>query len=198
MSQDFASAIAAVRVQLSKKEQEVRHAKKLINDLCRLAGEDAPYPDAEQDAESTGNIGNLRRDEFYGKPLAGAIRDYLRMRRNAGIGPATVSEIHATLTQGGFIFETKNAENAKRALYISLGKNATVFHKLPGGDGDSAAVFGLKEWYPNARSDADTKPKGKPKKRVHAKNKAVGSKSPTPPKVMNSKESNSPKPDQAQ
>ncbi len=153
MSHDFSPAISALRTDLLRKEQEVRAIKQSINRLSILGGNDAPYPDADRENEETGSLGTMRRDLFYGVPLASAIRDYLKMRRSSGVGPATVNDIHAALTQGGFKFETKNEANAKRALYISLAKNAAVFHKLPGGSGDAAAVFGLTEWYPAARSE---------------------------------------------
>jgi hypothetical protein len=111
----------------------------------------------------------MRRDQFYGVPLATAIREYLQMRRASNLGPATVNDIHAALVSGGFVFETRNEANAKRALYISLGKNTLMFHKLPSGT-DATAVFGLKEWYP--RTKEAVKPKRKSRK-VRTKPKAT-------------------------
>jgi hypothetical protein len=61
------------------------------------------------------------------------------------MGPATVKEIYDALKAGGYKFETKNDANAMRNLRISLTKNTSIFHKLPGGE------FGLNEWYPKLK-----------------------------------------------
>ncbi|MBC7835985.1 MAG: hypothetical protein H7Y88_12930 [Phycisphaerales bacterium] len=178
MSQDFSSAIAALNVQLAKQEREVRETKRLINKLSAMDSAPLPHPNAELDTDEGGTLGALRRDQFYGVPLATAIRDYLKMRRSSGAGPATVNDIYGALLQGGFKFDTKNEANAKRGLYISLAKNAAVFHKLPGGSSDAAAVFGLTEWYPNAK--AEEKARTKPKVRRQPKKKAATDKSEAP------------------
>jgi hypothetical protein len=64
------------------------------------------------------------------------------MRRALKQGPAGLSDIYSALVRGGYKFETKNEENAKRGLRQSLTKNVAQFHKLPNG------MFGLTEWYP--------------------------------------------------
>jgi hypothetical protein len=95
----------------------------------------------------------VRSDEFYGQPLATAIRAVLEKRKGAGIGPAAVRDIYDTLGSGGFKFEAKDEDNAIRGLRQSLTKNSSTFHKLPNG------LYGLLEWYPNAkpaRPDDDT------------------------------------------
>lgn len=147
----YAQAIATLRTELQKQEQAVRETKRVINKLSVLDGDAMPFPDAETDSGLQATLGAMRRDEFYGQPLATAIRKYLEMRRASGQGPASVNDMYAALCQGGFKFETKNEDNAKRGLYISLAKNAVVFHKLPGGTNE-AAVFGLTEWYPGAKT----------------------------------------------
>jgi len=87
----------------------------------------------------------IQSDQFYGQPLASSIRTILELRKALNQGPATINEIHAALVEGGFGFETKNEDNAKRGLRISITKNTSLFHKLPNGK------FGLLEWYPNAK-----------------------------------------------
>lgn len=171
MAQNFSTAIAALRDQLQKQEREVRETKRLINKLSTMEGTDAPYPDADAEA-GDGTLGHLRRDQFYGVPLATAIQDYLKMRRVSGLGPGSVNDIYAALCQGGFNFETRNEANAKRGLYISLAKNAVVFHKLPGGTNE-AGVFGLTAWYPKARSEEKAPRKGHRKRAGRTMNKAA-------------------------
>lgn len=155
MNDEFALAIATLRSHLQKQELEVKSTKRLINQLCQRAGEPVMFPDAESDDPVS--LASMRRDRFYGMPLATAIREYLEMRRAQG--PATVNDIYSALVAGGYKFEAKNEVNAKRSLYISLAKNSVTFHKLPGKT-DETAVFGLLEWYPNAKANDEQK-KGK-------------------------------------
>lgn len=176
MSDEFAATIATLQSHLQKQEDEVRSTKRLINQLCQRGGDPILYPDAEGE---TASPTSLRRDQFYGLPLAAAIRKYLELRRN--MGPATVNDIFTALSAGGFKFEAKNEANAKRALYISLAKNSAAFHKLPNSGTDDAAVFGLLEWYPNAKDEGDDK-KGKKSKKVR--------RSPKPPQRPNAVTSN--------
>lgn len=89
---------------------------------------------------------SIQGDQFYGQPLATCIRQILEMRKALKQGPATVNEIFGALVQGNYQFETKNEDNAKRGLRISLTKNTSIFHKLPNGK------FGLLDWYPNAKT----------------------------------------------
>lgn len=89
--------------------------------------------------------------DFYGQPLASSLRTILERRKAHGLGPASVNDLFDVLSQGGFQFQTKNDENAKRGVYGALSKNAVTFHKLPNGD------YGLTEWYPNVREARDAK-----------------------------------------
>ncbi|MGH7242549.1 MAG: hypothetical protein ACREJD_03940 [Phycisphaerales bacterium] len=154
MSEQFNSAISELRGHRLKQLQEVKETERLINKLSLRAGLAAPFPGADAEGDGAGDVGSIRRDQFYGVALATAIRKYLEMRRVGGVGPATVSDIYSALCLGGFKFEAKNEANAKRGLYISLAKNTAVFHKLPGGT-DESAVFGLIEWYPSAKAELD-------------------------------------------
>lgn len=90
-------------------------------------------------------INAIRNDQFYGQPLATAIREFLQMRKAAGGGAASVKEIYDALVRGGFKFEARDDVNAQRGLRQSLTKNSITFHKLPNGN------YGLLEWYPNAK-----------------------------------------------
>jgi hypothetical protein len=138
--QAFQAVIAKFEEDLQKHEAEVSRIKRTINDLCRMAGGSPRYSDAELDpASSAGRT--LRSDEYYGQPLASAVRAILERRRAAGQGAATVAQLYDELVSGGYEFETKDANNAKRGLRISLTKNP-IFHRVPNGS------YGMKEWYP--------------------------------------------------
>lgn len=49
-------------------------------------------------------------------------------------------------SQGGFEFESKDPDTARRGVAITLGKNTQTFIRVP-----STGCWGLAEWYPNAR-----------------------------------------------
>jgi hypothetical protein len=48
---------------------------------------------------------------------------------------------------GGYHFQAKNDDYAKRGLYQSLTKNSSTFHKIP-----ANGKYGLLEWYPAAKA----------------------------------------------
>ena len=144
MAEQIKGAIEVLLTELKEQEQQVVETKKLINSLCKRSGLPPMYADSDLNV-SSGVPLSIRSDQFYGQPLAGSIREILQMRRALNRGPATVNEIYEALHEGGFKFETKNVENSKRGLRISLMKNTAVFHKLPNGQ------FGLLEWYPNVK-----------------------------------------------
>ncbi len=151
--------IADLQRLLREQEEQVRGTKRTINSLLQMAGREPAYAESEISGTER-SIYNIPADKWYGQPLATAIREYLTMRRSAGQGPATVTEIHEALAQGGFAFDAKNDDYAKRGLRSSLTKNPVTFHRLPDGK-----RFGLTEWYPKARdktvaADAGDEPAG--------------------------------------
>jgi hypothetical protein len=141
---DEVQSLAAVQVHIQSLESELADAKRVANNMSTRAGRGPIYAEVEQ--PGVANLASIRSDQFYGKSLATAIREYLTIRRSANVGPATVTEIHAALLNGGFEFETKEPDNAKRNLRISLTKNTALFHRMPDG-----AHYGLVEWYPEAK-----------------------------------------------
>lgn len=144
---EFGPAIRRLQKDIAEKEAEISGLKKTVNTLCGYSGQPPIYQETERSADTS----QMRRDQFYGVPLASAVKEYLRMRgdpKQGGNGAATVNEIFAALKAGGFHFDTKIDDNAKRNLRISLSKNVTAFHRLPG-DGDGA--YGLTDWYPAAK-----------------------------------------------
>lgn len=150
MSEAFAPAIAALQSDLADAERKVRELKSTINVLCKHAGVAELYTNIE--AENSGpSITSIRADTFYGKVINTAAREYLEMRKAAGLGPATPREIYDAMVAGGFQFETKSDQVALVSLRSNLRKNSKTFHKLPNGQ------YGLLSWYPNAKS---AKPSG--------------------------------------
>lgn len=146
MAGDFDPAINRLVDEITKDETSLQEKKRMVNTLCSYASRSPMYPDAEN---VTKTVGTILPDQFYGKPLATATREYLEMRRASNLGAATIKEIFENLQAGGFKFETKNEANAMRGLRQSLTKNSVTFHKLPNG------TYGLMEWYPNARPQKD-------------------------------------------
>lgn len=145
MSDHIQQTIADLQAKLSEQESAVVKTKRLINQLCDMAGMPPMYQDTEIHESGAVSL-SIQGDQFYGQPLSTCIRQILEMRKSLKQGPATVNEIYAALTQGNYQFETKSEDNAKRGLRISLTKNTAIFHKLPNGK------FGLLEWYPNAKN----------------------------------------------
>lgn len=164
---------------LKSKVDEVRQIKRMINDLCRMASLPLRYA-VEEESDGMGQLGSIKPDSFYGRPLATVIREYLQMRRGSGQSAATVNEIHEALKLGGYEFETKDEDNAKRGLRASLSKNP-IFHQLPNGQ------YGLSEWYPKAKK----------KQQEEAQNEG-SSKSEKPPEAKKSADKEKAKKDEAE
>jgi hypothetical protein len=146
MAEHVQLTLGDVLAEITALETQVSEKKKLANMLSRMAGVGQPFQDVETSSASA-----IRPDEFYGRPLATAVEEVLVRRKRAGLGAATVAEIYESLKQGGFFFNTKNDDNAKRNLYDKLSKNPK-FHRLPNGSN-----YGLTSWYPNIKKIKDSK-----------------------------------------
>ena len=144
MADEHRASIDSLEDKLAGLEQQARGLKTAINALLELSGAPKRYSKAEISPESAPSLGTMRADLFYGRPLATVVTEYLEMRRAAAQGPATVVDIYDTLKEGGYRFEAKNNDYAKRGLRSSLTKNPK-FHKLPNGE------YGLTDWYPNLK-----------------------------------------------
>jgi hypothetical protein len=140
MAEHIEKTLADVRDAIAKLEREVAQKKELANQLAKLGELELPYPHIEA-AEEVGSA-VIARDAFVGQPLHTAMRMYLDKRKVAmpSSAPATVNEIYKGLIDGGYAFDTKNNENAKRSIRIVIGKNTSVFHRV----GDA---YGLVSWY---------------------------------------------------
>lgn len=146
MNQQIISTIELLSSKIAAKEEEANKLKKLVNELSGEAGLPIPFPNVSDSSQS---ISSIRSDQFYGQALSSAVRNYLEMRRAANRGAATISEIHQALKAGGFKSETKDDDNAKNTLRISMRKNSSIFHRLPNGE------YGLLAWYPSAKPEKD-------------------------------------------
>lgn len=141
MSDHVQRTIGDLEAKLRRQEEDVLQTKRFINILCNEAGIDRMYDASDATSAS---LFSIRSDQFFGRPLATVIKEYFTMRRAGGKGAATVNEIYETLCLGGYGFQAKNDDNAKRGVQISLSKNRD-FMRIPNG------AWGLSEWYPNAR-----------------------------------------------
>jgi hypothetical protein len=152
MATHIRKTIAEAQARLDEQEEAVRQTKRLINQLCEFAGDPPMYPDVDEHGQNL-RVANLQGDEYYGQKQSTACRLILERRKALNLGPATLNELHEELLAGGYRFSAKDADTAKRSLYMMLTKNTVTFHRLPNGK------FGLAAWYPNSKKQR-RRPKG--------------------------------------
>ncbi len=173
MRDEFRPAIDALQQDLADLERKVAETKATINRLCELAGAPPLYADVGTPG-SQPSIASIRADSFYGKVIVTAAREYLEMRKAAGLGPASPRDIYEALRKGGFAFDTKIENNAITGIRNTLRKASSIFHRLPHGE------YGLLKWYPRAKApkeEAEVEPekprkRGRPRKHAHTKTAA--------------------------
>lgn len=146
-------AIDALEKDLTELERQGNALLTTINVLRAKAGLPprpgawAAGPDASTSPEAGRVPLAIRSDSFVGKRMGSAAREYLEMRKAAGIdAPATVREIFDSLKEGGFDFRSKDDGNAIIVLRAMLRKSSSMFHKLQNGK------YGLRSWYPNLKA----------------------------------------------
>ena len=168
MTNSLDAAIDELTDKLQNQMNEISETKRAINVLLRMTGKEPMFPD--ESPEQVRAALNIDPDQYYGRPLATVVQEYLDNRKKAtGKQAIDVSEILKALEQGGFDFKAAGwRENDRlRSLSISLAKNNKVFHRLPNG------MFGLLSWYPDvtakkernaekpeATTEADKEPEG--------------------------------------
>jgi hypothetical protein len=155
VSDHIEKTIEQAKEELLKQEQAVITTKRLINQLCSFAGNPPMYQEAELQT-STANAVTVRRNAFFGKPLATAVREFLEMRKDKPVKEASLNEIIDALKDGGFDLAkvSKNEDDMRRGVAITLAKNPQFF-RLPNSD------WGLIAWYPNVkRAKAEKKDDG--------------------------------------
>ena len=140
--------IADLEARLQELQAETKRIKTAINCLCEVIGEKPRYDEVfEKPSQATMPLS----DEYYGRPLSTVVREFLKKRKGAGRGAATLDEIYDELVAGGCKLTGKNDGIKKRGLAISMSKNPK-FHRLPND------TWGLTEWYPTAKETKDIKP----------------------------------------
>src|SRR5690242_4277206 len=102
MNEHIQKTIDDAQRKLRDLEDAVRKAKEQINWLCHLAGQPPMFSDTEPAVQ--GNLFAIRSDQFFGRPLATVAREYLELRKSAGLGAATLEEIFEALSRGGYSF----------------------------------------------------------------------------------------------
>jgi hypothetical protein len=142
MGKTLDEAIDELVAEIAAAEADLRKKKETVNTLCTVDGRPAAYVLTDLASSIPTKI---RADQFYGQPLASAVRTILEMRRQQDLGAATNNEIYDALVAGGYQFNTKSEDVARNSLRNSLSKNTTTFHKLPNGR------FGMLSWYPSAK-----------------------------------------------
>lgn len=95
MAEGINKAIEELEKKLEGIMKQASDIKKAINQLLVLNDEPIRYQDT--DVEIKGRI-PVAPDEFFGKPLATAVRDFLKRRGQA----VPLVEIYEALKQGGF------------------------------------------------------------------------------------------------
>lgn len=135
MAEGINKAIEELEKKLEGIMKQASDIKKAINQLLVLNDEPIRYQDT--DVEIKGRI-PVAPDEFFGKPLATAVRDFLKRRGQA----VPLVEIYEALKQGGFEFGGEE-KFQPRGLAISLSKNTQTFVYLKSSDS-----YGLLEFYP--------------------------------------------------
>ena len=137
--------------QIASLDAASNRLKRWVNDGDILAGREARFKDVGDGATfvmegvTKPKGRQFSPGQFFNKPFAGAVKLILLGRYEAAgnaPSPASVDEIHESMMQGSFNFETAGADNQKNSIRISLGKNSTTFVRLPNSD-----LFGLVEWY---------------------------------------------------
>lgn len=138
MDVELKGAIEVLLGRIEKKSSEIDNLKKMVNSLCSEAGIEAMFSDVSTGSTTAATI---RPDQFYGKSPTVAAREYLDLKGRA----VPLSEILDALTRGGFDFDAhgwKSEGLRLKNLGISIGKNSSIFHRLPND------TLGLVKFYP--------------------------------------------------
>lgn len=143
MSIELEKAIESLYGELENINKRAIEIKKNVNSLSALMQKTQPFTDAEM---ATGSSGvSVYPDQFFGKGLATAVKEYLKMRGRA----STPQEILDALVAGGFEFVGGSDEKYRlRNLSISLSKNRNDFCYVK-----TSNAYGLWEFYPDKKRE---------------------------------------------
>jgi hypothetical protein len=158
---EIEAQIAPLAAQIAPLAAKATELKIFVNQACDLSGREKMFADVGSMPGSPSPTlpaalpptMSFAPDGCVGKPLAPAVRLILEgAKAVAKVGPTSVDDIYSALVQGGFEFPSRDTENQKRGLQVSLSKNTIAFRRLPSG------LYGLSEWYgpaPRARKASD-------------------------------------------
>jgi hypothetical protein len=149
MDSTTASTIEKIQAQIDILEDQIHKKKEAINILYELEGEPIRYPDVGEDRAKP--LAAFRSDQFFGRPMATAAREILEQRGARNLGAISLDELYDAMKAGGYDFENKNDQIAKRNLAITLAKNP-AFTRVP-----ANGFIGLTQWYPNMKKKKDAK-----------------------------------------
>lgn len=157
MATDLENAVEALYGEMGTLSGRMAEIKKTINSLSALMGKPQPFSDVEL-SNVSGSL-SIAADQFFGKGLATAVKEFLKMRGRA----VPAKEIYEALKAGGYDFGETKAENIQyRNLTISLSKNTNDFVYVKSSD-----AYGLWEFYPEKKRERKGQ-KGEPNKAVIA------------------------------
>jgi hypothetical protein len=145
MPSNYRDTILELEVELQQANEKVRKLKTTINQLCELGGDPPAYVDIQDN--SAPRTSSIRPDQFFGKGLATAAKEYLKIKGSA----AALDEIYDALLNGGYEF-AGDKKLWKRGLSISLSKNTQTFIYIKNNES-----FGLLEFYPDYKKKKEEK-----------------------------------------
>lgn len=150
MEQELNAAILKLQEQLEERMKEVLKIKKAINVMRATIGQEPLYEEAEEKIQTQNKT--LRRDQYYGMPLAKAVKEIIRVKGEA----MPAQDILDQLQLGGFDFPDnwKKGGQFLRYLAISLGKNRIDFVPI---DTSEGTIYGVWEFYPGKKREREKK-----------------------------------------
>lgn len=145
------SVIQTLLNELEAHQIKIKQLKESINYVCVANNKKPMFIDVENIPIVVGTM-DIKPDTFFGKQLATAVGDYLRMKNE----PATGEEIASALEKGGFVFpQNLQGKYGLKNLGISLSKNTDKFVYFR-----KSRSYGLLEFYPDYSAERDRKKKG--------------------------------------
>ena len=143
MPNELSDALEPLYGELKSVELRSIELKKMINSVSAMLGKPLPFPNIESTSPLT--VRSIRPDQFFGKALATAAKEYLKIRNQS----CTAQEIFDGLKAGGFEFPKDWGEKFQlRNLTISLSKNRNDFVYVK-----SSNTYGLWEFYPEKKRE---------------------------------------------
>ncbi|CAN5734699.1 hypothetical protein BH18ACI4_BH18ACI4_28620 [soil metagenome] len=149
MDQTTQVTIDKIYAQIGGLEEQIEKKQEAINMLYEMEGEPVAFPNIGA-ARASAAVA-FRGDQFFGKPLATAVKEILEQRWGRKLGAMSLNELFDVMKAGGFDFGNSDDKIARRNLSIALSKNPH-FMRVPANN-----HIGLTEWYPNVKRKKETK-----------------------------------------